>query len=276
MVAFFSLIAAALFGAGDFLGGQASKRTTIVTAIACSNFVGLILVLILAPFLAERFYIRDFTAGMLGGMSGLIGISFLYRGLSTGPMALVAPTAAVTNAAVPVLWGISFGERLTQMHLAGIGLGLLAIVLVSRPPESAGPVSGRLIFESVLSGIGFAGFFIVLDGTQGASAPWPIVGSRLMTVTFLLAVLFLVRRSRGTVRPAWLLLFTCGLCDSTANVMMLEALNRGMLSLVAVLASLYPAATVLLARTVLREPISRNQLVGLFGALGAIGLIING
>ncbi len=276
MAALFSLAAAAFFGVGDFFGAQASKRTTIVTVVTGSNIIGLVLVLALAPSMAEQFDGGDFVAGMFGGLSGLVGIMLLYRGLSTGPMAVVAPIAAVTNAAVPAMWGVAFGERLTTMHLVGVVLGLVAIVLVSRPPEAAGPVTVRLLVESMLSGVGFAGFFIVLDGTDLASAPWPIVGGRLTTVIVLVAVLIVVPRTRGPVRDVRRFILVCGLCDSGANVMMLEALGRGMLSLAAVLTSLYPAVTVLLARTVLKEPISRGQVVGLAGSLGAIALIVTG
>ncbi len=153
---------------------------------------------------------------------------------------------------------------------------LVAIVLVSRPPEAAKPVTARLLAESTLAGIGFAGFFIVLDGTDHATAPWPIVGGRLLTVLVLLVVLAVAPKARGGVRGAGRLILVCGLCDGGANVMMLEALGRGMLSLAAVLTSLYPAVTVILARTILGEPISRGQVIGLVGALGAISLIVGG
>ncbi len=276
MAALFSLVAAAIFGVGDFFGGQASKRTKVVTVVAGSNIVGLALVLALAPGMAEQFDGGDFVAGMFGGLSGLIGITLLYRGLSTGPMAVVAPIAAVTNAAVPALWGVAFGDRLTPLQLVGVALGLVAIVLVSRPPEAAGRTTAGLLVGSVLSGIGFAGFSIVLSGTDPASAPWPVVGSRLTTVVILVTMLAFVRRVRGPIRDARRLILVCGLCDSGGNVMLLEALGRGMLSLVAVLTSLYPAVTVLLARTVLKEPISRGQVVGLAGSLGAITLIVAG
>ncbi|MBQ90671.1 MAG: EamA family transporter [Acidimicrobiaceae bacterium] len=276
MAALFSLAAAAFFGAGDFCGAQASKRTTVITVVAGSNVIGLVLVAALAPGMADRFDGGDFVAGMLGGLSGLVGITLLYRCLSTGPMAVVAPVAAVTNAAVPVLWGVNFGEQLTGLHLVGVAVGLVAIVLVSRPPEAAKPVTARLLAESTLAGIGFAGFFIVLDGTDHAAAPWPLVGGRLLTVLVLLVVLAVAPKARGGVRGAGRLILVCGLCDGGANVVMLEALGRGMLSLAAVLTSLYPAVTVILARTILGEPISRGQVIGLVGALGAISLIVGG
>jgi drug/metabolite transporter (DMT)-like permease len=268
MVVLFSLVSAALFGTGDFCGGQAAKRAGVIPIVAGSNLIGLLLVLVFAPSLAERFDGADFLTGMVGGLFGLVGISLLYRNLSRGPMAVVAPIAALTNAVVPVLWGVGFGERPTSVHAAGIMLGFVAIVLVSRPPETAGVVVPGLVFESVLAGVGFAGFFIALDATDLASSPWPIV--------VLAAVLAVVPRARTPVRDVRWLILACGFCDCFANVLMLEALGRGMLSLVAVLTSLYPAATVLLARIVLQERIGKGQLVGLVGTLGAVVLIVTG
>ena len=113
-------------------------------------------------------------------------------------------------------------------------------------------------------------------GTDHAAAPWPLVGGRLLTVLVLLVVLAAAPKARGGVRGAGRLILVCGLCDGGANVVMLEALGRGMLSLAAVLTSLYPAVTVILARTILGEPISRGQVIGLVGALGAISLIVGG
>ena len=276
MVALFSLVSAALFGAGDFCGGQAAKRAGVIPIVAGSNLIGLLLVLVFAPSLAERFDGADFLTGMVGGLFGLVGISLLYRNLSRGPMAVVAPIAALTNAVVPVLWGVGFGERPTSIHAAGILLGFVAIVLVSRPPETAGVVVPGLVFESVLAGVGFAGFFIALDATDLASSPWPIVGGRRATIVVLAAVLAVAPRARTPVRDVRWLILACGFCDCFANVLMLEALGRGMLSLVAVLTSLYPAATVLLARIVLQEQIGKGQLVGLVGTLGAVVLIVTG
>ena len=274
MVALFSLVSAALFGSGDFCGGQAAKRAGVLPIVAGSNLVGLLLVLAFAPGLAERFDWADFLTGMVGGLFGLVGISLLYRNLSRGPMAVVAPTAALTNAVVPVLWGVGFGERPTSVQGTGILLGFVPIVLVSRPPETTGAVVPGLVLESMLAGVGFAGFFIALDGTDLASSPWPIVGGRLVTVVVLATVLAAAPRTRTPVRDVRWLILACGFCDCLANILLLEALGRGMISLVAVLTSLYPAATVMLARIVLQERIGRGQLVGLAGALGAIVLIL--
>ena len=277
MVAFLALLAAALFGTGDFFGGRATQRTSVLSVLAVSNLIGLALILVVAPLMAEGFDGGDFCLGIAASGFGLSGLALLYRGLARGPMAVVAPVTAVTCAALPVLWGVVFGDDLSGLHVAGILLSLLSIALVSRTRADA-PVSAspRLIVESLLAGVGFAAFYIVIDGTNAASAPWPIVGSRLLSVAVTLVVAVAVGRSIKPDAGSAPLVIGAGVFDTLANVAVLAALNRGMLSLVSVLVSLYPGVTVLLARLVLKERIAASQVVGLLGALVSIVLIVSG
>ena len=202
MVAFYALLAAVLFGSGDFLGGRATQRTSILSVLATAHLIGLGLILVLAPVMAERFDGGDFALGVGASGFGLVGLALLYRGLARGPMAVVAPVTAVTCAALPVLWGVAFGEELSGRQVIGIILGLVSIALVSRTPAEA-PVSASpgLIAESLLAGVGFAAFYIVIDGTDAASAPWPIVGSRVLSVAVTLT--WGVRLSLNPVRDGW-------------------------------------------------------------------------
>ena len=111
MVAFYALLAAVLFGSGDFLGGRATQRPSILSVLATSHLIGLVLILVMAPLMAERFDGGDFALGMGASGFGLLGLVLLYRGLARGPMAGVAPVTAVTCAALPVLWGVAFGNN---------------------------------------------------------------------------------------------------------------------------------------------------------------------
>jgi len=208
---------------------------------------------------------------------GLLGLVLLYRGLARGPMAVVAPVTAVTCAALPALWGVAFGEELSGRQVTGIILGLVSIALVSRTPAEASlSPSPRLITESLLAGVGFAAFYIVIDGTDAASAPWPIVGSRVLSVAVILAVAIALGRPPKPEPGSTRLVVGAGLLDTLANVAVLAALNRGMLSLVSILVSLYPGVTVLLARVTLKEQISTTQVSGLVGALVSIVLMVSG
>jgi drug/metabolite transporter (DMT)-like permease len=193
-------------------------------------------------------------------------------------MAVVAPITAVNSAAIPVVWGLAFGEQLSPLHVLGILTGLGAIVLVSRIPGGSIAVPRGLVLESMLAGAGFAAFFIVIDAAQDQTAPWPLVGARIASVLLALGLLALRGGLRLPTRREGVsgLIVATGVFDMAANVAFLLAVNTGLLSLVSVLAALYPATTVVLARVVLSERMSRSQVVGMFGAIGSVALIALG
>ena len=280
MAIILALISSALFGAGDFLGGVASRRTHVLVVVGASHVVGLFLILLVTPFMADAITLRDLGIGAIAGVAGVVGITFLYHSLCRGPMAVVAPIAAVSNAAVPALWGIYFGDRLSAPQVVGVVLGLIAILLVSRvsgEEASAGATTPGLIGVALLSGVGFGGFFICMDLTAEATTPWPLVSARVVSAGIALLLLARMGRSpiprRDEARGA---IVGAGILDMTANLAILVAVHHGMLSLVAVLGSLYPASTVLLARYVLQERMARTQVIGLIVALAAIGAIVGG
>ncbi len=272
------LLTSAFFGAGDFFGGLSAKKTSALNVVAFSHVIGLCGALLLAPWLADSFTARDFGLGAVAGGLGGFGVILLYRGLARGPMAVVAPLTAITSAAVPALWGVAAGDTLSTLAWVGVGAALVAIALSSIPNESDGaPVTPRVVFESLAAGAAFGTMFILFDATSDGTAPWPVVGARTLTVGFLLSFIFLARRDGlATVRPAIGTIALAGLCDTGSNILFLFAAEVGDLSIVAVLSSLYPAATVLLARFVLDERMSRLQLLGLVTALVAAALIALG
>ena len=278
MAVLLSLITAACYGAGDFCGGLATKTTRVIQVVAVSHVVGLAGVLVASLLLADAFTSRDFALGAVGGLFGGIGVALLYRRLSLGPMSVVAPLTAVTSAAVPAAWGVIDGDSLSGLAWAGIVLALFAIALVSAVSDGlTAPVTPTVIVESLASGAGFGLFFIFLDATEGATAPWPVVGARL--VTSVLLVGYLLGRRQEILPPSassrWLLV-AVGLLDTGSNITFLYATDEGALTVVAVLSSLYPIGTVLLARLVLDERMTRPQLVGFVAAMVATGLIAAG
>ena len=286
MAAILALFSAIVFGAGDFFGGSASRRNHVLVVVAVSHVVGLLLILAAAPWLADEVTLKDLAYGLGAGLFGVVGIGCLYHALGRGPMAVVAPVTAVSNAALPVLWDIGFGERLAVLHLAGVLLGLLAIALVSRSAQatdgvgdgaSSRPVTSGLLAECLLAGAGFGGFFICMDLTAEATTPWPLVSARVASAGIALLLLARMRRSPVPRRgEGALAMVVAGILDMLANLAVLLAVHRGMLSLVVVLSSLYPASTVLLARYVLGERMSRTQVVGLVVALVAVAGIVSG
>ena len=278
MAAVFALASAALFGAGDFFGGMAARRTRVLAIVSASHIIGLALIALSAPFMADTFTMGDFFLGGLAGAFGCVGIACLYHSLGRGPMAVVAPITAVGSAAFPVLWGVVSGERLSTLSLVGILVGFVAIVLVSSTPGHVGRVSRGLLLEAMLAGAGFGGFIITISATSATTTPWPLVAARIVSAGL---AMILVLRSGGSPIPrrsdgAVGAIVAAGIFDMAGNLAFLLAVNHGRLSLSATISALYPAMTVLLARTVLGERMSANQIVGMVAAVGAVGLMVGG
>lgn len=278
------LLTAAFFGAGDFFGGLSAKRVSVIVVIAISHVIGLISVTIVALFVADEFLSQDFLIGVLAGAAGGVGVALLYRGLARGPMAVVAPLTAITSAALPALWGVLNGETFTAVAWVGIALAGLAIVLTSLPASQSPstPIGTQVVAESLLAGAFFGVLFVLFDATSATVAPWPVVGARLITATLLLGWLLLARRnelrsvlSAGSGNVLVLITLT-GLFDTGSNVLFLITTSLGELTIAAVLSSLYPVSTVLLARFVLDERMSRVQFSGLVAAITATALIALG
>jgi drug/metabolite transporter (DMT)-like permease len=279
MAALLAFSAAVAYGVGDFFGGVAARRQPASAVVLWSHFVGLVMLLALAPLVGGEPTARALTVGAAAGVLGGAGVALFYWGLAIGTMSVVAPIAALLSAAVPVVFGLASGERPEPAALVGIALALGAIVLVSQ--EEPGAHHARLssrrwlpIAVAVAAGVAF-GFFFVLIGKAGADVGiWPLVGARIASVTlFVLLGAAGVTSSALPLRREALPVVVCGLLDASANVFLLLALDRGLLSVVAVLTALYPAGTVLLARYVLGERLSRLQRAGL-GVAGVAAVLI--
>lgn len=276
MVILVSLLTAVLFGSGDFCGGWAAKRTSSLYVVAGSHTVGLFGAVVASLIVGATFDPGDVGFGAVGGLFGGFGVWLLYRRLAIGPMHVVAPLTAIASAVVPALWGLGTGEQLSRPAWVGIIVGLIAIGMISAtgPTEPRSPIGVAVVVESLLAGCGFAGFFILLDATDASSAPWPIVGARILTSVGLVIVLA-TRRAPFVmpVKPVVVLIGAAGVLDTAANIGFLYATTHGQLAVVSVLSSLYPVATVILARIFLTERMTRAQQWGFVAALMATGLI---
>ncbi|SVB67661.1 uncharacterized protein METZ01_LOCUS220515, partial [marine metagenome] len=243
--------------------------------LAVELLVGTIVIIPLAFLTAHRFAWVDLLIGGAAGFFGLLGVTFLYRGLR-GPMAAVAPVAGVVSAALPLLWGVGFGERLSAWQISGVILGLMSIVLISDTGRALHRISLGPLVNGVLAGAGFGAGYIVLDATDPLTAPWPILGARLLPALAVCAVAFAAHQPPSAVGPARLWSVGAGISTVLASVAFLAAINRGLLSTSSVLSCLHPAVTVLLARLFLRERMSRSQATGLTVAVAAISMITAG
>lgn len=274
MAALLALCSAGVYGIGDFFGGLASRRASADAVVLWSHVVGLLLVVASLPLVEGELRGGDLALGAVAGLAGAAGVGLLYRGLSIGPMGLVAPVTALLAAALPVAVGLVSGDDPSTPVLAGMGLALVAIVLVSA--EGGGrwrPSDPRPLVLALGAGLGFGLFFVVISHAGDDAGTWPLLGARAASVALLgsLAVAGRVERTvPAAVRPHTAV---AGALDVTANLLYLLAVRQGLLSVVALLSALYPVSTVLLARLVLRERFVPVQRIGMAAAVIATALM---
>jgi uncharacterized membrane protein len=273
-----ALASAAFYGAGDFLGGIAAKRADAVVVTFVAQAAGLMLLALLLPLLPSSSPVpSDYLWGVAAGVSGSGGVALLYRALAIGTMSIVAPITAVCAAAVPVLVALALGERPGVRAGVGIVLAAAAIVLLSRvaPVEIAPRRTQSAVTLAFISGVAVGLFFLCLAQTSDRAGIWPLIIGRSVSVPlFGVMAVTTGRRLRleaGVAGTA----AGCGTVDMLANALYLIATRYGPLSLVATLASLYPASTVLLARVTLGERLSGSQALGVACALFAVVLIVS-
>jgi len=223
----------------------------------------------------------DFVWGAIAGLTGGTGVALLYRALAIGVMAVVAPTTAVCAVVIPVLVAVGLGERPSLVAVAGIVLAIIAIALVSQSDHPE-PVlheersgSGTSAFTlALLSGIAIGFFFVALARTSADAGLWPLVTARAVSVGLFAVMALLASQSLRLWGGTLGIVVVGGSLDMIANLLYMIATRSGPLSVVVTLASLYPASTVLLARVVLHERLSRRQWIGIVCAMAAVVMIV--
>jgi drug/metabolite transporter (DMT)-like permease len=268
------------WGSADFVGGVMSRRLPTAVVMVVSQGTGLILTTALVVALGEpRPEARFLAAGALGGLAGAIGLASLYRGLAIGRMSIIAPVAALSGA-VPVIVGFLQGERPATVQVAGMALAGAGVLLAVRAPEppGAGEARGTRGVGLALLAALFLGFFVTsLDAGGEASALWASLMVRVVSVPlFLIAAVATARHAKRPTGKELGVLAGVGALDNGANVMFALAAQQGLLTLVSVLGSLYPVATVLLARWFLQERLARWQVAGVVAAFIGVALIAAG
>jgi drug/metabolite transporter (DMT)-like permease len=270
------VLVALSWGSADFLGGFTSQRLHTVTVLLVSQSFGLGAAILLVVALRDE--APDAHVFVLSAIAGVVGVGalwLLFRGLATGRMSVVAPLSAVGGGVLPVAWGLLHGEHPTALALVGVVLALIAVVIVGRgaehDPVPSIPPTQELAL-GIGSGIGFGVVLILFSESATDSGMWPLLIARCAAVPMLAALAFALGRSVRVPGPDLMPVAGAGLFDVGANAMVLLAVRRGLLSLVAPVAALYPATTVVLARIILHEKIGRQRVGGL--ALGLAGLAL--
>ena len=269
------LLSALAWGSGDFCGGQATRRASVLPVLVIAEASGLVALVALALYTQEPWLpFNSLLWALAAGFAGLIGLSALYQGLSIGGAALVAPISAILAAAVPVLFSSVTVGLPGPLQLLGFTIALLGIWLIAG--EAAGAGKGRRgLGMALIAGLGFGCYFVLIDQAAEGGTFWPIAIARSVALAVVLP-LWLARRRRGASnlgRAALNLALVAGVLDAGGNAFYVLASQVGRLDVAAVLASLYPASTVLLARLVLGERLGLRRSAGFVAVIAAIVLI---
>ena len=278
-----AVLSSMLYGVADFLGGMGSRRAPAVTVTAWFQVTGLAFLVAYACFAPGATRVSDLGWGAAAGLTGGAGVLLLYRALAGGTVSTAAPLISMIALAVPVLVGLGMGERPGVLPLAGIGLGVVAVALISAhgAPDAAATTeagAGRAasLLPAVASGVLIGLFLVCLGRVERGASAWALVAGRA-SASILLWVMVLASRATwklaAAARPPML---GAAVTDVCANVLYLVAVQRAPLSLVATLVSLAPATTVLLAQLVLRERLAPAQKLGVVVALAAVVLLAQG
>jgi len=268
----FGLVSAITWGAGDFSGGMAVKRSNPYGVVISAHAVSLVLLSALALVLGEPVPpLQDWLWGAAAGLGGGMGLVLLYTALASGRMSVAAPVSALVAAALPVLVGVYSAGLPDWATMIGFALALAAVWLIS------GGVGIKLQFGALrlplLTGVGFGLFFIFLHEGSSVSVLWAVAAMRIASIISLLVFCAITRQPWIPSRDSLVPILFSSVLDTVGNVFYALSAQSGRMDVAAVLGSLYPGSTVLLAWFILKESVSRLQVIGILAALIAIVLI---
>jgi len=269
-----ALAAAASWGVGDFLGGLKSRSLNPVAILIVAQPIGLTLLAIWVAVRGQGPPGSSVLWACLAAVLGTTGLIAFYKGMAAGALSIVAPIAGA-GAAIPVIWGLAHGDHPSGYQELGFAAALIGVVLASfeRRPEAARLAAG--VGWAVIAMLAFGAYYIPMHEASHGDFLWAAFVFRL-TSTTLIAAAWLVVRPSSARRADLPVLASIGILDTGGNVFFAAASAKGLVSVVSILASLYPVVTVLLARAVLHERVHRSQELGIVLALAGIVLISAG
>lgn len=277
MAVVLALAGALGWGVGDFLGGLAARRLAVLTVLAVSQAVGLVGVLVWVLLSRDAFPgVPELLPAAGAGIAALVGLGALYRGFAIGAMGIVAPISAAAPV-VPLTLDVSRGDVPSLAQWLGVVLVVTGIVVLSREPRAGGRrgvAAGAGL--AVVAALGFGLFFVGIDAGANESAAWAVAAARIASVPVAVAAALATATALRPPRALLPLLVGVGVFDTCANVFVAAATTYGAVGIVAVLSSLYPVVTIVLARIVLAEKLSSRKRVGGVVALGGAALVAAG
>ncbi|GAC1315384.1 MAG: DMT family transporter [Ktedonobacteraceae bacterium] len=268
----FGLAASLSWGSGDVSGGLATRRANVMSVVIAAYMLGFVLLIAFALLWSEPFpSALDLAWGIAAGLAGAVGLVSFYQALSIGRMGITAPIAAVLASALPVIFSVIFVGLPNLLQLIGFALALIAVWLISRPERTMARPEGLGL--ALLAGLGFGSFFILISRVSPTAIYWPLAAARLSSLLFMLAIVRVRGQEVLPKKAVFPLVLLAGTLDVVGNAFFVLATHSGRLDVAAILSSLYPAVTVVLASIVLRERGTRLQTIGILVALVAIPLI---
>jgi uncharacterized membrane protein len=273
------LAASLSWGVADFIGGIQSRRMPVVAVVLGSQLSGLALVGVIVALRGKAPPGGDFAIyAALSSVGGIIGLTAFYKALSIGAMGVVAPLSS-TAAVIPVAVGIATGDRPSTLQGIGVAVAICGVILASREAGEEARESravSRGAGFALISAVGFGCFFLAIDRASDGDVLWAVTINRMVSVSLLGLALLAMRPKVGLRRADMRTLGIVGVLDIAANGLFALAATKGLVSVVAVLSSLYPVMTVILARVVLKERLAAVQRIGAFTALAGAALISAG
>lgn len=268
----YGVASAAVWGTGDFCGGLAAKRANVNRVVLLAHLFGLQIMVLLAFILHEQAPEgKDLLFGSLAGLAGMVGVLAFYQGLAQSKMGVIAPLAAVVTALIPLVVGITVEGFPSSLQLAGIAIALTAVWFLAGGGDLPA-IQWRELSLPALAGMGFALFLILIDQVNTGAVFWPLAAARGASVVVLLAATRLRVRSLVPPSSQLFVIALAGIFDAGGNALFALAAQTGRLDISAVLSSLYPASTMLLAWLFLGERLSVGQ--GWGAALAMVALVL--
>lgn len=268
------LLAAATWGGSDFAGGWGARRASPVLITAAGQVLSLAALLLVCfglriPLPASRFLMY----GAIGGFEGAFALAIFYRALAMGAMGLTAALTGLLTALVPVLFDLLHSGWPGALTSAGLAAGLVAIWLISQSPAAAGAATPRkALLLGASAGLGFGAQLILFKMAAAGGVLWALTSGRVAGSAAILLVL-IIAPPKGQRRGFWIPGMVSGALDSTGNLFYMMASQLGRLDVAAVISSMYPAGTILLAGIILRERPTTRQVAGIGLALAAVALL---
>lgn len=271
----FGLISAAAWGAADFTGGLASRKTGAYQAVFYGEVIGQVVIVAVAFLVAQP--VPDlpiWLIAMAAGALGTSGLLLLYHSMTKGLMSIATPVSALLAAVLPVLIGAVLENPPGIFVIFGFVFALAAVWLISQSQDGVKDLLSHLadLRLPLLAGVGFGLYFVLMHSATHTATYWPMVASRAGGILILAFYMTVSRQGWVPNKAAYGLMLLNGLLDIGGNLFFVLAGQAGRLDITAVLSSLYPGATVVLAWIFLRERLSRTQWMGIFAALAAIVL----